>query len=115
MSADSVQSLHVTSGMDGQNTRAPGVSPDARVSIAPDVVFSEVDGETVLLSGSGGRYYGLDAVGTRIWALLRTESRLSLVHAHLTREFDAAPDRLWADLERLVRELEQKGLVQIDD
>jgi hypothetical protein len=89
------------------------VTRESHVVIVPDVVFNEVDGETVLLSGERGRYYGLDRVGTRIWALLRVEPRLAAVHTRLIEEFDAPADRLWADLARLVEELQQKGLVEV--
>ena len=36
----------------------------------PDVVCREIEGEAVLLHLGTGIYFGLNAVGTRIWQLL---------------------------------------------
>jgi len=38
---------------------------------SPDAVESAVGEETVLLHLVNGTYYGLDAVGTRIWKLIK--------------------------------------------
>ena len=41
------------------------------VTRSPEVISQEVSGETVLLDLESESYYGLDAVGTRIWQLIR--------------------------------------------
>ena len=38
-----------------------------RASIPPDVLLQELQGESVLLNLSSGRYFGLNGVGTRMW------------------------------------------------
>ena len=91
------------------------MTPDTVARMATDVVFSNVDGEAVLLSGRRGVYYGLDAVGTRIWTLVREHGRLGDVHRRLVAEYDAPADRLWNDLERLIAELRDRDLVSIDE
>lgn len=42
-----------------------------RLSVSPHAVESAVGDETVILHLKNGTYYGLDKVGTRIWALLK--------------------------------------------
>jgi hypothetical protein len=44
--------------------------PERKIKISPDVLFQEVSGETVLLDLESEHYFGLDAVGTRIWGLI---------------------------------------------
>lgn len=39
-----------------------------RLKASPDAFASAVGDETVLLQVKRGTYYGLDAIGTRIWA-----------------------------------------------
>ena len=46
------------------------VSPQSKFCPADDVVFRNVDGETVILSIGSGLYFGLTPEGTRIWELL---------------------------------------------
>jgi len=77
------------------------------------VLAQEVGGEAVLLDLGSERYFGLDPVGTRIWALLADASDLAQVHAALCGEFDAEPSRIEADLLALVRQLADAGLVEI--
>ena len=77
----------------------------------PSVVFRELDGETVILNLDSGVYYGLDAVGTRIWSLLLEHGTTRAVCEQMEREFDVAPEVLEQDVRRLVGELCDKGLL----
>ena len=40
------------------------------IALSPQVISQEVAGETVLLDLESECYFGLDAVGTRIWQLI---------------------------------------------
>lgn len=42
-----------------------------RLAPSPDAMESAVGDETVILHLKNGAYYGLDAVGTEIWGLLK--------------------------------------------
>lgn len=78
---------------------------------APDVVFRELEGESVLLNLATGIYFGLNATGTRMWQLIETHRTLAPVVVELAREFDAPPPQLEADLLELVAQLESKRLL----
>ena len=81
------------------------------VSINPSVIYRELSGEVVLLNLQSGVYYGLDAVGSRVWQLLMESRGIDDVCATLLAEYDVSADMLRADIERLVGELTDKGLV----
>ncbi len=81
------------------------------VSVAPDVLHQELGGETVLLNLANESYFGLDEVGTRIWQVLAETSSLPDVVTRLLEEYDVAPEQLRADVERLVTQLAEAGLV----
>ena len=85
----------------------------ARVRPSTEVLAQEVGGEAVLLDLAGERYFGLDPIGTRIWALLAPAPVLQQVHASLCAEFDADPARIETDLLALVRQLAEAGLVEL--
>ena len=78
-----------------------------------EVLVQEVGDEAVLLDLAGERYFGLDPIGTRIWALLAPAPVLQQVHASLCAEFDADPVRIETDLLALVRQLAEAGLVEL--
>ena len=50
-----------------------------RLRIADDVVVRDLAGESVLLNLSTGTYFGLDAVGTRLWHLIAEHGSTTLV------------------------------------
>jgi hypothetical protein len=85
-----------------------------RLIPSEDAVFRELEGETVLLNLESGTYFGLDAVGTRIWNLIQDNNSLEAVLSALTNEYDAPPDVLERDLLRLAAELCAKGLTRVD-
>jgi hypothetical protein len=82
------------------------------VTVAPDVVFRELDGEAVILNLESGMYFGLDEVGTRIWQLIQEHGALQRVFETMCDEFDVGSDALERDLLELVDELCAKGLVR---
>lgn len=89
------------------------LTPDSILEPNPDVLWQELEGEAVLLEPEGGVYFGLDPVGTRVWALLQEPRPLGEIHALLLGEYDVEPDRLWRDLVTLAGELRQAGLVTL--
>jgi len=79
----------------------------------PDLLSSELEGEAVILDLSSGVYFGLNAVGARIWELLRGGRDLRSVRAALVEEFDVPPGRCEADLLDLVGRMAADGLVHV--
>ena len=79
--------------------------------IHPSVICRELSGETVLLNLESGVYYGLDAVGTRVWQLLMQGCTIAGVRDTMIEEYDVAPDVLNADVMRLIGELRDRGIV----
>ena len=65
-----------------------------RLTVSPDVVFRELEGEAVLLDLESGTYFGLNAVGTRIWSLIQERDSLRAVLDAITDEYDAMPEAL---------------------
>jgi len=78
----------------------------------PDVQGTTMDGETVLLDLSSGRYYTLNRLGSVIWEHCTGQSTMADIHAAICDRFDVAPERALDDLVALVNELIQEGLLQ---
>ena len=92
---------------------APITTLAQRVTRSDEVLFQEVGGEAVLLDLASEQYFGLDPVGTRIWALLGEDDRLQHVHDVLCQEYDAAPECIGDDLLALIDRLAEAGLVKV--
>lgn len=86
----------------------------SRVRPSGDVLFRDLEGEAVLVGLKTSCYFGLDAVGTRIWALIVEHEQLAPVLDAIVLEFDVERTRAEGDLLRLASELAEQGLLDVD-
>jgi hypothetical protein len=86
---------------------------DAPVRLVPaaDVLFTEIDNETVLLNIRTERYYSLDDIGTRCWQLLSEDGDVDSLVTRLASEFNAEPATLRQDVTDLIQRLTEAGLL----
>src|SRR5258708_6423773 len=86
---------------------------DRRVTVPDDVLLSELEGESVILNLKSAMYFGLDAVGTRIWAAVTTADSIQAAYDALRQQYDVDPERLRDDLSEIVGSLAEHGLVEL--
>lgn len=89
------------------------ISFAARVSVSPDILISEVGGESVLLNLSSERYFGLDDIGTQMWKTLIASDSIQAAYERLLAEYDVEASRLREDLSDLIQKLMEQGLVEV--
>jgi hypothetical protein len=89
----------------------PKTTLDTHVQAPPAVLFRDLDGEAILLNTSSGNYFGLDAVGTRMWQSLTEAGSVAQAYATLLHEYKVTPERLKADLFVFVDKLCDKALL----
>jgi len=71
-------------------------------------------GALAILDAPSGRFYTLNDVGARVWDLLCEGATLASIVGQLEREYDVSVDVLHADVERLLGELANAGLICTD-
>ena len=86
---------------------------DSVVVVPDEVVFRELQGEAVILNLASSTYFGLDAMGTRIWQLCEAHGSLRAVWEAIQQEFDAPGETLQSDLLAFIDDLCSKGLVTV--
>lgn len=86
-----------------------------RVRAAANVFARDFDGEIVLLDLARGDYYGLDAIGARLWNGLMAGKTAAEVAAQIAPEYEVEPDVIARDFDALVAELLAQGLVEAVD
>lgn len=91
----------------------PFVTLAGRVERSGEVLVQEVGGEAVLLDMTSERYFGLDPIGARVWALLGEHDELQHVFDHLCSEYEAEPERIRTDLLALLNQLSAARLIRI--
>jgi len=90
-----------------------GVRFDQQLVRTEDVLFQEIEGESVLLNVTKGEYFGLNESGHRMWLILTESDSIQQAYEKLLDEFDVEPEHLRKDLTELVDSLVEHGLVRI--
>jgi len=89
----------------------------AAIRVHPDVVWRDVDGEIVLLNVVTGQYFGLDEVGSRVWALLTLDgdagASLAVLRDRVVAEFEVEAHAAQADLTDLLTQLLEQQLIAV--
>jgi hypothetical protein len=91
------------------------IAQTQRISVLPDVLIQELQGESVLLNVNSGRYFGLDEVGTRMWAVLTSSESIEQACETLLAEYDVEGEKLRQDVMELIAKLVEHGLVEVHD
>lgn len=82
------------------------------VSRNGELLTSEIDGETVMMSVENGEYYGMDAIGSRIWGLIEEPRQVSDLVRLLLEEFDTDEETCLADALDFLSQLAEYGVVK---
>jgi hypothetical protein len=86
---------------------------DSNVVVAKDQMSSNLGGEIAVLGLKTGKYYGLDAVGARIWELIQEPRTIEGVRDVLLSEYQVEPSRCERDLLALLQKLADEGLIVV--
>jgi hypothetical protein len=82
---------------------------------SPDLMISDLDGDTVMMSLERSAYFGLDAVGSRIWQLLAQPTTLQALCAQLMAEFTVDEATCQRDVVNFIHQLLEEGLIRKAD
>jgi hypothetical protein len=85
----------------------------SRVNTAPDVMLRVIGEEAVILNLKNELYLGLDPVGTRMWLVLHSAPSIQAAYELLLAEFEVEPERLRRDLDKLLEQMLEQGLIQL--
>jgi hypothetical protein len=75
------------------------------------VLVEQVDDETVLLDVDSGRYFALNEVGARVWALCDGTRDVDAIAAHICSEYEADLATIRADVADLVQQFTAERLL----
>jgi hypothetical protein len=92
----------------------PVYTSDARVTIPRDVLVRVINGESFILNIQSECYFGLNAVGARIFKLLTESDSIGSAFERTCLEFDVDVETLQVDFDRLIGELLQQGLLELN-
>jgi hypothetical protein len=91
------------------------LSLQSLVAAAAGQVSSEVEGEEVILNLATGTYYGLNAVGARIWALVKEPCTVAHICDTIVDEYEVERERCEQDVLALLAQLAEVQLIEVRD
>ena len=91
------------------------VSRHSTVAATRDQVSSDLGGEVAIMDLKAGTYYGLDAVGARVWELIQEPIGLIEVRDIILEEYEVEPEQCERDMIALLQALADEGLVEVVD
>lgn len=86
-----------------------------RIVAIKEHLYSDLNGEAVILSMKNGKYYGLNEVGRTIWNALKTPSYLMDIQACVMREYEVDENTCCREVLSFLRKMHQEGLIEILD
>jgi len=81
------------------------------VSRKAGIIEAEIEGEVVALNVETGTCYGLNQVGSRIWHMLATSTRISDICEALLAEYSVGSDDCERQVLDLLEDLYAEGLI----
>lgn len=83
------------------------------VIAAPDQVSTQLEGQVVILNLKSGGYFGLSAVGARIWQLLEKPIEVRRIRDTILAEYQIDAERCEKDILSILDNMQQAGLIEI--
>jgi len=83
------------------------------VVAAKDQLSANLEGEAVILSLRSGTYYGLNAVGNRIWSLIQEPKTVAEVRDVILEEYTVEAEKCEREVLALIQKLADEGLIEV--
>jgi len=87
------------------------LTPDTSLVRNPDLIATDMDGDTVMMSIERGEYFGIGGVGSRVWDLLAQPTSMSQLTATICAEYEVDATTCQTDMNKFAQELLQNDLV----
>ncbi|SDD55535.1 Coenzyme PQQ synthesis protein D (PqqD) [Paenibacillus sp. CF095] len=81
-------------------------------TIDSNVIYVEMDGQSILLNMESSQYYALDQVGTFIWNLMKDGRTLNEMEQEILLAYDITEQQVKNDLKIYIDELCRVGIIK---
>lgn len=85
------------------------------LQLMPDLLYSKIGDEIVLLTIESGKYFKVDTIGSRIWELIKEPTTIDALCDQLLAEYDTTLEQCQADVIPFLEKLHADQLIKIID
>ena len=89
------------------------ITPETVISQIEEIVASDIDGETVMMSVENGKYYGLDDIGSHIWELIERPVKVSDLINTLIERYDVDHETCERDVLKFLNGLNEDEILAV--
>lgn len=89
------------------------LSLDSVVVATPEQVSCGLGEESAILNMKNSVYYGMNAVGTRVWNMIGEPRSIVQLRDALLDEYEVDPARCEQDLLQLLEQMRSEGLIEV--
>ncbi len=82
---------------------------------SPDQVSTLLEGQAVILNLKSGMYFGLSAVGARIWALIEKPVAVIDIYNTILTEYEVDAARCEKDILAVLKDMERAGVIEVSN
>jgi len=93
--------------------KAHSITDLTMISRSVAVLTAEIDGEIVMMSIEGGRYFGLDDIASDIWKRIEAPCSFGKLVDSLTIDYDVDRETVAADVRVLLGSMLTNGIVSV--
>ena len=87
------------------------MSLEATIQLDPELLYSKIGEEIVLLTIESGKYFKVDAVGSRIWEIIKEPTTIQALLNQLTEEYEVPFDQCQKDIMPFIEQLQADKLI----
>lgn len=80
-----------------------------------EILHTALGDEVVIMDVDAAAYFGLDAVGARIWSMVEQAASLSAVVDQLVAEFDVGREQCETSVRAFAADLVEHGILDVID
>lgn len=91
------------------------LTPQTIIRRTATVLASELDDETVMMDADKGLYYGLDQVGSHIWAMVAQPVSVRQVCEQLVAVYDVPQEQCEQEVQQFLADLLRHDIIEVVD
>ncbi len=92
---------------------AVGLSDQSRKAVSANQISCDLAGEAAILNLNNSVYYGLDLIGASLWSLIQEPRTFAEIREALLGIYEVDSAQLESDLQALLAQLSEQGLIDI--
>ncbi len=78
-------------------------------------LFTDLNGEAVILSLQNGKYYGVNTVGAFIWGMIQNPASFEDIRSSAMREYEVDEAVCRQEILSFLKKMSEEGLIEILD